>query len=47
MPKYDKRFALKCDQQFKDDLEFVAAHYKMSQACVIRTVVYNMREELR
>ena len=39
MAKYDKRFALKCDQAFLDRLERLAIKNKESQAWVVREVI--------
>lgn len=47
MLKYDKRFALKCDQRFKDELEYVANYYHLTMGEVVRVVIFEAREELR
>lgn len=44
MPKYDKRFGLKCDQAFLDRLSRLAKKYKESEAWVIREIIAVMDE---
>ena len=39
MVKYDKRFALKCDQKFLDQLARVAKDVEESESWVIRELV--------
>ena len=47
MAKYDKRFTLKCDQDFKDDLELLSIHNDLTMAEVVRVVISIAAEGLR
>lgn len=47
MAKYDKRFTLKCDKQFKDELKVLSKHYDLTKSEVIRIVIFEAREGLR
>lgn len=45
MAKLDKRFNMKCDQMFLDQLDAAAKRYKESHSWVVRALVQTLHEE--